>query len=56
MILFNHGVFTIGEDNHEDYCTLCGDGGDLVLCDKCPRSFCKVCLHIFIHVSIIYQE
>ena len=32
------------EDGHEVYCTLCGDGGDLVLCDFCDKSFCQSCI------------
>jgi hypothetical protein len=30
-------------ENHE-LCSWCGDGGDLVCCDSCPRSFCYDCL------------
>lgn len=32
------------EDGHEVYCTLCGDGGHLVLCDFCDKSFCQSCI------------
>lgn len=38
-----HGQFTV-EDGHEVYCTLCGDGGHLVLCDFCDKSFCQSCI------------
>ena len=39
---FHEGKFTTDEDGKEDYCTLCGDGGDLVVCDGCPKSLCQV--------------
>ena len=32
------------DDDHEIYCRCCGDGGDLLLCDLCPRSFCRDCV------------
>ena len=41
---FNQGTFTVDGDN-EIYCTLCGDGGNLVCCSFCPHSFCQDCIH-----------
>ena len=40
---FNQGTFAIEEDN-EIYCTLCGDGGNLVCCSFCTHSFCQDCI------------
>ena len=40
---FNQGSFTV-EDDNEIYCTLCGDGGNLVCCSFCPHSFCQECI------------
>ena len=40
---FNQGTFTVEEDN-EIYCTLCGDGGNLVCCSFCQHSFCQDCI------------
>ncbi len=31
-------------DDHDDECWLCHDGGELVLCDRCPRSYHVACL------------
>ncbi|GER30300.1 acyl-CoA N-acyltransferase [Striga asiatica] len=38
-----NGVATSGETN-DDVCSICGYGGRLVLCDKCPLSFHTECL------------
>ncbi|RWR86039.1 zinc finger protein [Cinnamomum micranthum f. kanehirae] len=32
--------------DNDDLCTVCGDGGELVLCDRCPRAFHTVCLEL----------
>ncbi len=37
------GEFTVS-DGHEEYCTLCGDGGDILMCGSCIRSNCKGCV------------
>lgn len=29
---------------HKDYCQSCRQGGELILCDYCPRAYHKVCL------------
>lgn len=40
---FNDGSFDVDGTN-EIYCTLCGDGGEIVLCSFCSHSFCKECI------------
>lgn len=40
---FRNGTFTV-EEGSEIYCTLCGDGGNLVCCDTCDKSFCQNCI------------
>ena len=41
--MVNSGEFSLGETN-EEYCSLCGDGGNIVLCDFCDKSFCYSCI------------
>jgi hypothetical protein len=36
--------FDLDEDGHHSICSFCGDGGDIVLCDTCPKSFHEACL------------
>ncbi|RPD67677.1 hypothetical protein L226DRAFT_577046, partial [Lentinus tigrinus ALCF2SS1-7] len=35
------GAFVITEDTHDQFCHLCHNGGDLLVCDECPRVACK---------------
>jgi len=39
------GLYSLQSD-HIWYCELCKDGGDLLLCDTCPKSFHKECLKL----------
>uniref|UniRef100_H2YQ32 DNA helicase n=1 Tax=Ciona savignyi TaxID=51511 RepID=H2YQ32_CIOSA len=32
------------ETDHQDYCDVCKQGGEIILCDGCPRAFHLVCL------------
>lgn len=32
------------ETDHQDYCDVCKQGGEIILCDSCPRAFHLVCL------------
>ena len=42
--------FPTGSDNegyetdHQDYCEVCQQGGEIILCDTCPRAYHLVCL------------
>merc|ERR1719412_1243609 len=31
-------------EDGDEYCRWCAEGGDILLCDKCPNAFCKKCL------------
>lgn len=33
-----------GEHEHQDYCEVCQQGGEIILCDTCPRAYHLVCL------------
>ena len=32
------------ETDHQDYCDVCKQGGEIILCDGCPRAYHLVCL------------
>ena len=36
----------LSDDEHAEKCTLCEEGGNLLLCDGCPRSFHPDCLDL----------
>uniref|UniRef100_A0A8B9MLI3 Chromodomain helicase DNA binding protein 5 n=1 Tax=Accipiter nisus TaxID=211598 RepID=A0A8B9MLI3_9AVES len=50
---FLHGALGTGkcveegdgyETDHQDYCEVCQQGGEIILCDTCPRAYHLVCL------------
>ena len=44
---YSKGSFSVVE-GYEEYCTLCGDGGEIILCNFCNKAFCQSCIE---HVS-----
>ncbi|CAM9193339.1 unnamed protein product, partial [Pylaiella littoralis] len=53
--MYHSGTFEVQDaDGRENYCRMCGDGGEIVSCDErhaktrkpCPYSFCLDCLEL----------
>ena len=43
--MYTNGKFTVDEsDGHEEYCCVCGEGGQIVCCDHCHNSVCQDCI------------
>ena len=40
---YGDGDWNRTEDGDE-YCRMCAQGGDILLCDTCPNAFCKTCI------------
>ena len=36
--------FTQDEADHQEYCDVCQQGGEIILCDTCPKAYHLVCL------------
>merc|ERR1712038_559466 len=36
--------FANDESEHQEYCEVCQQGGEIILCDTCPRAYHLVCL------------
>ncbi|KAK9290195.1 hypothetical protein L1049_008361 [Liquidambar formosana] len=36
----------LASGDSDDMCAVCGDGGDLILCDECPRAYHAACLDL----------
>lgn len=44
MKFINSSTFSRDAMGIEEYCTWCGDGGNLVCCDFCEKAYCKHCV------------
>uniref|UniRef100_A0A8C8H0U8 DNA helicase n=1 Tax=Oncorhynchus tshawytscha TaxID=74940 RepID=A0A8C8H0U8_ONCTS len=50
LLSYRFPVLCAGEDgdgyetDHQDYCEVCQQGGEIILCDTCPKAYHLVCL------------
>ena len=40
----SHVYLPSKQTDHQDYCEVCQQGGEIILCDTCPRAYHLVCL------------
>ena len=45
--------FANDESEHQEYCEVCQQGGEIILCDTCPKAYHLVCLDHKIHIRKI---
>ena len=41
---YRNGTWEFDDDGTDRMCRICGDGGSLYLCGRCPRAFCERCI------------
>ena len=41
---YHSDTFGIDEEGSQIYCIWCGEGGELIYCDKCEKAFCTDCI------------
>ena len=53
--------FANDESEHNEFCEVCKQGGEIILCDTCPRAYHLVCLEpevgdIFFTLLFVYSK
>ena len=41
---YHSDVFELDEEGSEIYCVWCGEGGELIYCEKCEKAYCSDCI------------
>lgn len=41
---YHSDTFGIDDEGSQIYCVWCGEGGELIYCDKCEKAFCAECI------------